>query len=101
MDDREIEALLRRYRPVERAPRAPRVWPWAAAAAALLAIVVGLHAGAIVAAPDERIDARSSQDGVSTLAAQFGGDARARRLADWMVAREQPDEESIRENPSD
>ena len=53
-DDRDIETLLRRYRPLEPPPdlrvrvlSAPadtrRAWPWAVAAAALLAASVGLH----------------------------------------------------------
>ena len=62
--DRELEAAMRRYRPA--GPRSelrarvvtprlgpPRTWPWALAAAALLAIAVGFSAagGSVGAAP--------------------------------------------------
>ena len=83
MNDRDLEQLLARCRPADPASSLddriarltaapargePRVWPWAAAAAALLAITVALHApaasgntaGAAVADP---------------LIQQLGGDA--------------------------
>lgn len=54
MTDRELDDLLRRYRPAGPPPElcariaagvapAARTWPWAAAAAALLAAVCALH----------------------------------------------------------
>jgi hypothetical protein len=46
----DLEDLLRRYRPADPPPGLearifgePRVWPWAAAAAALLALTLGLQ----------------------------------------------------------
>ena len=54
MSGRDLERRLRSYRPAGPPPRLrarvvatatvrPRVWPWVAAAAALLALTVGLH----------------------------------------------------------
>lgn len=46
LSDRDIEALLRKYQPLDGPPVArvqARVWPWAMAAAALLVISIGLH----------------------------------------------------------
>jgi hypothetical protein len=104
MSERDIEALLRRYRPAdppeelarrvidgfrvhgeERESRGVRLeaeeidrrrtWPWAVAAAALLALTVGLHAAARVppAAPNT--------PDVAHIAAGLGNDAVA-----WQVA---------------
>jgi len=103
MDERDIEQLLGRYRPADppasfderiseliaaAGRRKPRVWPWAAAAAALLAITVGLHAGTRVA-PSEPLssDSRFNED-LSALAAEFGGAPGAHRLAESMLWRE-------------
>ena len=100
MDDRQLEHLLKRYRPAgppdslrERAltaSRHARVWPWATAAAALLAITVGLQgaaAGAVTAAeivsmPD------TSADAAAELAEAFGGDEVARRMAEQFIDEE-------------
>lgn len=97
MDDRQVEDLLKRYRPAgpsdslrERCLtplRHARVWPWAAAAAALLAITVGLEAAAagamagagLVVAPDPTAQA------IAELAEALGGDAAARRVAEQIV----------------
>ncbi len=56
MDDRDLEELLRRYKPGGPPPElrarivstslVRRTWPWAAAAAALLALTIGVHASA-------------------------------------------------------
>jgi hypothetical protein len=56
MDERDLEKLLRRYRPagppaelrvrIATTHRAPRTWTWAAAAAALIAVMVGFHVSA-------------------------------------------------------
>lgn len=54
MNDDQIEDLLRRLRPagpapglrgriIGAAPAAPRAWPWAVAAAALLVLVIGMR----------------------------------------------------------
>jgi len=83
--DEEIEALLSRYRPIARTGElrltpAPRTWPWAVAAAALLAITIGLHAG-VSPAPEPPLD----QARVQAIADQLGGGPMARTLAESMV----------------
>ena len=85
MKDEEIEALLGRYRPIARTGelrlgRAPRAWPWAMAAAALLAITIGLHAG-VSPAPEPPLD----QARVQAIADQLGGGPIARIVAESMV----------------
>jgi hypothetical protein len=87
-ENREIEELLSRYRPI--GPRSElsdqiskfpdshfskSTWPWAVAAAALLAITVGLHAAAVVGeGPKGPIDPRP-------LARQLGDDDLAYSVA--------------------
>jgi hypothetical protein len=93
MDDRDLERLLARYRPADppadlrahalaRAPigDAGRTWPWAVAAAALLAISVGLHAATVDGPP-----APAPVDPMP-LAQQLGGDEAAVRMAAFMIA---------------
>src|SRR3954468_16206837 len=81
MQDSELEALLSRYRPADppggledrllEQPalvfRDPRTWPWAVAAAALLAVTIGLHVAALAASsaggiPSTRSGYRSSRN---------------------------------------
>jgi hypothetical protein len=97
VNDDQIEALLRKYRPITRLPdhpitrfpdhpitrsgRSGRTWPWAAAAAALLAVTVGLHGAAWPPAPRPEIDAAQ----VAAIAEQLGGGAEARAVAEWIV----------------
>lgn len=98
MDEFEIEALLRSYRPVgpsddlrhrilgERG--SGRLWPWAAAAVALiattLALRVGTHAETASAelhpAPEPSIRLAES------LVERLGGDETARRLGEFILA---------------
>jgi hypothetical protein len=95
MDEDRVRELLDRYRPVG-APaglrhraligtgNTPRTWPWAVAAAALLAASAGLHLAtnrtlARVATPVDGIS-------VDALAATMGGDEDARRAARLIVA---------------
>lgn len=101
MDDDKVRELLGRYRPagppaVLRARvlatpvLAARTWPWAAAAAALLAATVGFHAAAnraiaTVAEPAETLS-------VEALAALMGGTDEARRASALIV-----EEQRIRE----
>lgn len=105
MDDQQVEAVLRRYRPAgppqslrERclAPaREARVWPWAATAAALLVITVAIDTAAasavagaeVVVAPDPMADV------IAELAETLGGDAAARRVAEQIVEQMQRDRE--------
>lgn len=98
MDDRELEALLNKYRPVDpsasledrifQSPdpeaanaRAPRTWPWVAAAAALLAITVSLQAGArTTPAVDPTVQAAAQE-----LMEASGGDQQSRAIAEWTL----------------
>ena len=94
MDDDKVRELLSRYQPIwppsglrERAFAASthrsRTWPWAAAAAALLAAAIGLHVAtnrvlARVAAPAVSLS-------VDALATAMGGDEAARAAARLIV----------------
>jgi hypothetical protein len=99
MDDFKIEDALRRYHPsgpppdLRRralAPPAQRVWPWAAAAAALCLLIVGIDKAtdAVVAragimpAPDP--DALAAE----SLAEALGSGSEARAVADLVIARQ-------------
>ena len=103
MRDDDIETVLKRYRPVgpdpglrgrilaRAAPR--RAWPWAAAAAALLAATAGFHAatarlqGLPTATPNEQARAAA----VDELTIGLGGDAREvaeRLIAEQALGRE-------------
>jgi hypothetical protein len=95
----EIEELLRRYRPAEppsdlcdqiskfphfQISKSPRTWPWAVAAAALLAMTVGLHAGTFGRLEDEYpVDERR----VQAVADDLGG-PQSRVMAQWIVLQE-------------
>ncbi len=80
-DDRVVEALLRRYRPMDAPPAAivGRTWPWAVAAAALLAITIGLHGAVIIGAMPAAADP-------APLAYALGGDDVARQVAQFIVS---------------
>ena len=103
MHDDDVDGLLRKYRPAapSRAfedsllqsldretlrPPQPRTWPWAVAAAALLAITVGLHAVSMTAPGplEPRLNIRRVQD----LADDIGG-PNARVMAEYIVRQEQ------------
>lgn len=96
----DLEDLLNRYRPGKPPPdlRArilddavpSRAWPWAAAAAALVACTLGLR----FAGGAEINDVRQSPPDVTALAVSqlaevLGGTEDARRAADVIVAQEQ------------
>ena len=97
MNDSDLEDLLRRYRPVgppanlrERIlseSRARRVWPWASAAAALLASTLALHFAARLetAAADPRVAPDPALRVVENLTDMFGGDAAARHMAELVL----------------
>jgi hypothetical protein len=108
VDDRQVEELLRRYRPAappeslrERCVPAPRlapVWPWATAAAALLAITFALEAAAtdamasagVAVAPD------TTEQAAAQLAETLGGDDASRRLAKQVIGDEmRRDQEAV------
>lgn len=96
-EDTEIEQLLSRYRPAEprsdlwnqistfpnsHISKSARAWPWAVAAAALLAITVGLHATVVQPPPDSPVpDARR----VELLAEELGGSREGQAVAEWLV----------------
>jgi hypothetical protein len=85
MNDQDLEQLIGRYRPITRLPdlsmtRLPRTWPWAVAAAALLAISIGLHSVTIVGG-----EGPAAID-VQPLAQQLGGDALAYSVARLSLA---------------
>ncbi|HEX5475493.1 MAG TPA: hypothetical protein VFX12_12605 [Vicinamibacterales bacterium] len=95
MDDLDLESLLRAYRPagptadLEARLLAPplRIGPWAAAAAALLALTVGLQTAAPsgpVRTPDPGIPRQ-----IDRLASVLGGGASARHLAALVVQQDE------------
>jgi hypothetical protein len=100
MEDREIESLLRRYRPmaptvdpdrqITKSPnlqttKLPTTWPWAVAAAALLALTVGVHAATFFAGSEEQdpLDPRR----VQAVADDLGG-LQNLVMAEWIVRQE-------------
>jgi hypothetical protein len=104
-DDRDIEALLARYKPIDPADdlsgrirqgriarlqhfedRAPRTWPWALAAAALFAVAATLYGSSSRAASDPEAAAISRE--ISDLTATLGGDEVARESAVLLVMSE-------------
>jgi hypothetical protein len=93
MNDRDIESLLRRYRPVAQISKFPnshiaksaRTWPWAVAAAALLAVSVGLHA-AVAPVPETSVVVDATR--VQAIADELGGDSEGRVMAEWIASRE-------------
>jgi hypothetical protein len=93
MNDRDIESLLRRYRPVAQISKFPhfqiaksaRTWPWAVAAAALLTVSIGLHA-AVAPAPETSVVVDAAR--VQAIADEFGGDSEGRVMAEWIASRE-------------
>lgn len=91
--DTEIEDLLRRYRPVAQfstfpnfqIPKSARLWPWAVAAAALLAVTIGFHAAVLPApVPSSLIDPAR----VQAIAEELGGGPEGRVMAEWIARRE-------------
>jgi hypothetical protein len=99
VNDRDVDSLLRRYRPAGPSEElrarclAParahlrRTWPWATAAAALLAITLSLHIAATRASARISVPAPSdpAADAVVSLTEILGGTPEARALAEAMV----------------
>ena len=101
MNDSEIEDLLRSYRPTgppaqlrERIlamERAERIWPWMAAAAALLVsaltlqFATGYEAADVYVTLGPAAEARVADD----LTNRLGGDADARGLAQFILVEQQ------------
>ena len=104
MQDHDIESALRRYRPVGppaglharlAAPR--RVWPWAAAAAALLAVTLGARAGIDSLASQVPTVPDPTELAVEDLTRLLGGDAPARQMAELIIVEQQMQRERSRE----
>jgi hypothetical protein len=99
MQDSDLEALLNKYRPADPPPSLarlvespnlpvpqpsnPRTWPWAIAAAALLAITVGLQAGRRPAAFDLEPGVRAAAE---TLTEASAGERTSLAIAEWTLA---------------
>ena len=96
----EIEDLLSRYRPAEprsdlwdqifKSPdsqisKSERAWPWAVAAAALLAVSIGFHA-AVAPAPEASVVVDATR--VQAIADELGGGSESRIMAEWIASRE-------------
>jgi hypothetical protein len=104
MHDQDLERVLRRYRPADPpiglrkrcilqsvTDRSRRTWPWAAAAAALLAATVA-SVVATASLDPLAVQVDESERAIDRLAALLGGDDVARRLAEIIVIEEQPEE---------
>jgi hypothetical protein len=95
--DADVEALLRRYRPIGPPPRlrarvlsaaSPRrAWPWATAAAVLLGSIVALHLaiGRLTAVAPVKPGPAPSARAIQDLADRLGGDAAAQHVAEFVV----------------
>ena len=96
----DIEELLNRYRPGAPPPdlwnrisKSPRTWPWAVAAAALLAITLGLH-GAVVPAPTAGPAVDTQR--VKAIAEELGSTPGSEIMAEWMARQEARAEQDAR-----
>jgi hypothetical protein len=99
MNDHELEESLLKYRPAEPAADLARritastdqipakpIWPWAIAAAALLAVTVGLHGVGLAGTPDDPHAALQRE--IADVTASLGGDPLDRTVAVLIVQRE-------------
>jgi hypothetical protein len=100
----DIEQRLRRYRPVgpprelrvralEIQPRVARAWPWAAAAAALLAMTIGFQVAAVrphdaMAGPHASVEREAA---IEELTNMLGGGDEARTAAERAIAMQEAD----------
>jgi hypothetical protein len=101
MNEHDVERVLERYRPVGPPERlrariltpdsSARVWPWAAVAAALLALVVGLNADRdrLIGSVDAPVEPDARTREIQAVAEMIGvSDARTRAEA-FVLMREQ------------
>lgn len=105
-DDVDVKELLRRYRPIDppaelrtriltslREPPVRRAWPWAVAAAALLALTLASRVAAdretAKADPPMTSAAEARARAADDLAEMLGGDDDARRLAEFILAEQE------------
>jgi hypothetical protein len=99
-EDTKIEELLSRYRPAEppndlwaqistfpnsHISKSERTWPWAVAAAALLAVSIGLHA-AVAPAPETSVVVDAAR--LQAIVDELGGSSESRIMAEWIARRE-------------
>lgn len=94
MDEPRLEQFLRQYRPVGppadlrtrvlTPPPPGRVWPWAAAAAALLAVGVALQT-VTVRTLSPYVSAQAPQSQVDVLREALSDHPDAPRVAEWIV----------------
>ena len=101
MKDSDIEDLLRNYRPVDppvalrhrilATGHVPRIWPWAAAAAALLVVGVTFQLAVRRETADAEMHFEPSAEARATdnLTDMLGGDRRARALAESILVLQQ------------
>jgi hypothetical protein len=101
IDNDDLEHLLRRYEPsapssslrarvLHGSPDAGRAWPWAVAAAALLATTIWLHGSRNRVLQEPLIDdVSSSHTEEALLTDMLGGGDEARRIAERIVALEE------------
>lgn len=101
MDDPQIESLLRRYQPagpppalrvrVLATPTVGRAWPWAVAAAALLALTFALQISTarLTRATEVTLAVEPAALAVDALAELLDGDVMDRTLAEAVVAEQQ------------
>jgi hypothetical protein len=98
--DGDIKELLSRYRPAgprsdrwaeisalphSQISKSERAWPWAVAAAALLAVSVGLHAAVL---PPPETSSLVDAARVQAIVDQLGGSPENRTMAEWIASRE-------------
>lgn len=108
MHDGDLENLLRRYRlsppnaglweeitksPNRQIAKSDRAWPWAVAAAALLAITVGLHAAVV---PGPQAAPALDPQRVQAIAEELGATPESRVVVEWMARREVRAEQEAR-----
>jgi hypothetical protein len=106
MNDEDLEQLLRRYEPAAPSPllrarvlrppvRTRSAWPWAAAAAALLAVSVWLGSSAerLMQRSEVNVDVAARQRSleVEALTEMVGDADNPRTLAEWMIQRRDAD----------
>jgi hypothetical protein len=99
-NDKDVQALLRRYRPaaapadlrarcLAAVPTPGRAWPWAVRAAGLLAAIIGLTIATARLDAPVAIEPDETAHAIDAIAAVLGGDEPARRDAARVVVGDQ------------
>jgi hypothetical protein len=89
LNDRDLEALLRKYRPASKrtsSTSAGRTWPWAIAASILIAVAFGLHGR--VDHTESRVDEQRARAVLHGLDAGLDDSADGSVFAMWIAHRE-------------